>query len=98
MKRDYFEGADIAVTICAKDGTILDMNQKSRKTFLKPGHEEIIGHNVLDCHPEPARAMLDDMLSQGWDVPFVAKMVMLDVEVVEVIKSLMEDRYHSEQM
>ena len=62
MKRDYFEGADIAVTICAKDGTILDMNQKSRKTFLKPGREEIIGHNVLDCHPEPARSLLDDML------------------------------------
>lgn len=38
------------------------------------------------------------MLSQGWDVPFVAKMVMLDVEVVEMIKSLMGDRYHSEQM
>ena len=62
MKRDYFEGADVAVTICAKDGTILDMNAKSRKTFLKPGEEEIIGHNVLDCHPEPARSMLDDML------------------------------------
>ena len=62
MKRDYFEGADIAVTICAKDGTILDMNQKSRKTFLKPGRGEIIGNNVLDCHPEPARSLLDDML------------------------------------
>ena len=48
MIRDYFEGADIAVTICAKDGTILDMNAKSRKTFLKPGEEEIIGHNVLE--------------------------------------------------
>ena len=62
MKRDYFEGADIAVTICAKDGTILDMNEKSRKTFLKPGREELIGENVLDCHPEPARSLLDDML------------------------------------
>ena len=62
MKRDYFEGADIAVTICAKDGTILDMNGKSRKTFLKPGREELIGENVLDCHPEPARSMLEDML------------------------------------
>lgn len=62
MKRDYFEGADIAVTICDKDGTILDMNAKSRKTFLKPRQEGIIGHNVLDCHPEPARSILDDML------------------------------------
>jgi hypothetical protein len=62
MKRDYFEGADVAVTVCAKDGTIRDMNGKSRKTFLKPGMEEIIGHNVLDCHPEPARSLLADML------------------------------------
>lgn len=37
MKRDYFEGTDVAVIVCAKDGTILDMNQKSRKTILKPG-------------------------------------------------------------
>ena len=62
MKRDYFEGADIAVTIRAKDGTILDMNEKSKKTFLKPGREKLIGENVLDCHPEPARSLLDDML------------------------------------
>ena len=62
MKRDYFEGADVAVTICAKDGTILDMNAKSRKTFIKPGMPEIIGQNVLDCHPEPARSLLADML------------------------------------
>ena len=63
MKRDYFEGADIAVTVCAKDGTILDMNVKSRKTFLNPGREDLIGQNVLDCHPEPARSMLSDMLA-----------------------------------
>ena len=62
MKRDYFEGADVAVTVCAKDGTILDMNQKSRKTFLKPGRPELIGQNVLDCHPEPARTKLVEML------------------------------------
>lgn len=63
MKRDYFEGADIAVTICAKDGTILDMNGKSRRTFIKPGEKDIIGANVLDCHPEPARSLLADMLA-----------------------------------
>ena len=62
MKRDYFEKADVAVTVCAKDGTILDMNAKSRKTFIKPGMPEIIGQNVLDCHPEPARSLLADML------------------------------------
>ena len=63
MKRDYFECADVAVTICAKDGTILDMNAKSKRTFIKPGEPEIIGQNVLDCHPEPARSQLADMLA-----------------------------------
>lgn len=62
MKQDYFEKADVAVTICDKNGTVLDMNQKSRKTFIKPGMPEIIGQNVLDCHPEPARSLLADML------------------------------------
>lgn len=62
MKRDYFENVDVAVTICDKDGIILDMNEKSRKTFIKPGMPEIIGQNVLDCHPEPARSLLADML------------------------------------
>ena len=64
MQRDYFEGADVAVTICAKDGTILDMNRKSRKTFLKPGMPEIIGQNVLDCHPEPAKTKLKGLLAE----------------------------------
>ena len=62
MKRDYFEEVDVAVTVCAKDGTILDMNGKSRKTNLRPGQESILGQNVLDSHPEPARSLLEDML------------------------------------
>ena len=62
MKRDYFEEVDVAVTVCAKDGTILVMNGKSRKTNLRPGQESILGQNVLDCHPEPARSLLEDML------------------------------------
>lgn len=59
---DYFKEVNLAVTICDKDGKIIEMNDKSRKTFLKPGEEELIGKNVLDCHPEPAHALLADML------------------------------------
>ena len=59
---DYFKEADVSVTVCDKEGRIIDMNDKSRKTFLKPGREELIGKNVLDCHPEPAKSLLADML------------------------------------
>ncbi len=57
----YFDEADLAVTICDKDGTIIEMNEASRRVNLKPG-QELIGSNVLDCHPEPARTMLVEMM------------------------------------
>lgn len=59
---DYFKEVNLAVTICDKEGKILEMNDKSRKTFVKPGEEDLIGKNVLDCHPEPAHSLLADML------------------------------------
>lgn len=59
---DYFKEVNLAVTVCDKEGKIIEMNDKSRKTFLKPGQEELIGKNVLDCHPEPAHSLLADML------------------------------------
>ena len=59
---DYFKEVNLAVTICDKEGKILEMNDKSRKTFLKPGQEDLIGKNVLDCHPEPAHSLLADTL------------------------------------
>ena len=59
---DYFKEVNLAVTICDKEGKILEMNDKSRKTFIKPGQEDLICKNVLDCHPEPAHSLLADML------------------------------------
>ena len=43
---DYFKEVNLAVTICDKEGKILEMNDKSRKTFLKPGQEDLIGKNL----------------------------------------------------
>lgn len=59
----FFEEADIAVTICDKDGRIIEMNEQSRRVNLKPGRT-LIGRNVLDCHPEPARSLLQRMMDQ----------------------------------
>lgn len=35
-------------------------------------------------------AIAKNLLEQGWSVEFVARMVMLDVDMVEVIKAKME--------
>ncbi|MCX6065648.1 MAG: diguanylate cyclase [Chloroflexi bacterium] len=43
-----------AITVCDPQGIILEMNAKAAKTFEKDGGYDLIGQNMLDCHPEPA--------------------------------------------
>jgi len=54
---------NIALTVCNKEGTIIEMNDKSQKTFAKSGGGDLIGQSVIDCHPEPSKSMLKKMLA-----------------------------------
>lgn len=56
----YFNHVPFAVTISDKEGKIVEMNDKSVKTFIKDG-KSIIGQSLFDCHPEPARSKLIDL-------------------------------------
>jgi transcriptional regulator with PAS, ATPase and Fis domain len=51
-----------ALTVCDADGIILEMNDKAEKTFEEDGGRTLIGKNLLDCHPEPARTELVGMM------------------------------------
>ena len=59
----FFKEAGLAITVCDTEGNILDMNDKSATTFLASGGYELIGKSLMDCHPEPARTKLQDMLA-----------------------------------
>lgn len=61
-KPDWSTELPLAITVCDKDGVILEMNQRSIATFEKDGGAELLGTNVLDCHPEPSRTQLAEML------------------------------------
>jgi hypothetical protein len=41
------------------------MNAKAAESFAESGGGKLIGSNVLDCHPEPAREKLRDLLLSG---------------------------------
>ena len=58
--QEYFNEVPYSVTICDKDGKILYMNEMA-VNVLSHG-QQIIGNNLLDCHPEPARTKLAEML------------------------------------
>jgi transcriptional regulator with PAS, ATPase and Fis domain len=61
----WIKEAPMAITVTDADGIILEMNDRAENTFEKDGGRNLIGSNVLDCHPEPARARLAGMLKDG---------------------------------
>ncbi|MBC7259230.1 MAG: PAS domain-containing protein [Chloroflexi bacterium] len=62
---DWIKEFPGAITVCDRDGTILDMNDRAAQVFAADGGRALIGHNVLDCHPEPARSKLRSLLESG---------------------------------
>jgi transcriptional regulator with PAS, ATPase and Fis domain len=53
-----------SVVVCDPEGIILEMNEKAIKTFEKSGGSRLIGSNLLDCHPEPSRSKLIQLMEE----------------------------------
>ncbi len=62
---DWIKEAPFAITVTDADGILIEMNDKSDRTFEKDGGRALIGKSVLDCHPEPARTKLQNMIRNG---------------------------------
>ena len=62
--KNWKNGVNFAITVCDANGEIIEMNEKSAATFAKGGGESLLGKNLLDCHPEPARSKVKKMLAE----------------------------------
>lgn len=51
-----------AIIVCDADGIIVEMNDRAARNYEKDGGRALIGKNVLDCHPEPARTKTQQLL------------------------------------
>jgi len=58
---EQFSGS---VIVCDPEGIILEMNEKAVTVFQKRGGKQLLGSNLLDCHPEPARLKLKQLMEQ----------------------------------
>jgi len=65
MTPDWTKEFPGAITVCDTEGRITFMNDRSKEDFAADGGAELIGRNVLDCHPEPARTKLAGLLASG---------------------------------
>jgi hypothetical protein len=61
----WTEGFPGDITVCDADGVILAMNGRAASAFEKQGGRGLVGTNLLDCHPEPSRTKLQEMLESG---------------------------------
>lgn len=50
------------ITVCNENGVILEMNDKSIELFEQDGGAGLIGKQLQDCHPEPSKTKLFEML------------------------------------
>jgi len=53
-----------AVTVCDENGIILEMNDRAAEIFADSGGRKLVGTNVQDCHPEPARSRLKSLMDE----------------------------------
>ena len=51
-----------AIEVCDAAGILLEMNDRAA---AQEQGRDLIGTNILDCHPEPARTKLAEMLAGG---------------------------------
>jgi hypothetical protein len=60
---EWTKGFPGAITVCDRDGIILTMTDKAITTFASEGGAALIGKNLLDCHPEPSRTKLRELMA-----------------------------------
>jgi transcriptional regulator with PAS, ATPase and Fis domain len=66
MNNDLWaEFLPVAITVMDENGTIIFMNEKSKKTFAKYGGGELIGKNLFGFHKPEAVQKIKDIAESG---------------------------------
>jgi transcriptional regulator with PAS, ATPase and Fis domain len=62
QSHEWIKEFPAGVTVCDANGVILAMNDRAAKVFEKDGGYSLVGCNLLDCHPDPARNKVQILL------------------------------------
>ena len=61
MKNTWAYTFPAEIIVCDDEGIILEMNETAIRQYRKEGGAAMIGSNVFDHHPEPARKQAQEM-------------------------------------
>jgi hypothetical protein len=65
QQHEWIEELPVSVMVCDRDGILLEMNLRAADAYQKEGGHSLVGRSLLECHPEPARTKLTQMLESG---------------------------------
>lgn len=51
-----------SITVCDPEGILVEMNDKAAKNYQKDGGLDLLGSNMVDCHPGDARLKAERLL------------------------------------
>ena len=54
-----------SIVVCDLSGIIIEMNERAAEMYKAYGGKELVGKNLLECHPEPARSKMKTLLETG---------------------------------
>jgi PAS domain S-box-containing protein len=61
-RHDWVEEFPGSITVCDREGIILEMNRRSVESLREQGGQKLIGQNLMECHPELARSKLKRLM------------------------------------
>lgn len=63
-KGQWVKELPVEIMVCDSGGIILEMNTQAGVLFAEDGGRDLLGTNMLGCHPEPALGKLEGMLDK----------------------------------
>jgi sensor histidine kinase regulating citrate/malate metabolism len=58
----WLDGVAVSVVACDTAGVCTYINERACQMFAQDGGRALLGRSLIDCHPEPARSRLLDLL------------------------------------
>lgn len=62
MQTNWFDELPVGITVCDTKGVVISMNDRAALIFKKSGGRDLIGKNMLACHPEAAQKKMLELL------------------------------------
>lgn len=63
-KHAWIESFPGSVTVCNREGLLIEMNAASIEAYKEDGGDALLGTSAIDCHTEPSRSKLCQMMER----------------------------------